>query len=472
MKRRVFLSLILGLTLVSCEGFNLDRFSFSSPHSEDSSMKTTDESTSEPNIDSTSISTSEEEINSSSSNENNSSENKESTSSKTSSSSTQDSSSQVSSSAATSSNPAGNSSQTSTSESLTSSVTTSSATADYDDLYIHFLELGNANAGDSVYIKAGDTDILIDAGSKRYSAPTLDAYIKKYCKDGKLEYVIATHAHEDHIAGFVGDDDNQGIFDLYETGTIIDYACKNTTSQVSKDYEAKRAKEVEQGAVHYTARECMEKTNGATSTYTLAKGITLNILDQDYYYKKASGENNHSVCCLISQGDNHFLFTGDLEKEGEESLVKRNPDLPHVRVFKGGHHGSYTSSNEVLLSKVKPEVVCVCCCAGTSEYSPTKDNQFPSQDFINRVAPYTERIYVTSQTTGWKTDGGSLSSSGYTRKSMNGDITVTSTPTTFEVHGSNNDTKLKDTEWFNTKVTLDGVTSQMRTWPNVDSLYK
>ena len=467
MKRRVFLSLILGLTLVSCEGFNLDRFSFSSPHSEDSSMKTTDESTSEPNLDSTSINTSEEEINSSSSHENNSSENKESTSSKTSSSSTQDSSS-----------------QDSTSESLTSSVTTSSATADYDDLYIHFLELGNANAGDSVYIKAGDTDILIDAGSKRASAPTLDAYIKKYCTDGKLEYVIATHAHEDHISGFAGDTNIPGIFDLYETGTIIDYAKTDKKTAVKNDYEAKRNEEVAKGAKHFTAADCINQNNGASTTYTIAKGITLNILDQKYYYEKSSDENNYSVCCLISQGDNHFLFTGDLEEAGEKSLVERNPNLPHVRVFKGGHHGSNTSSNEILLSKITPEVVCVCCCAGTSEYSDEKNNQFPTQDFINRVAKYTEKVYVTSQTSRWqilKIDGKecintsntkNLGGPSFTSKSMNGNITVSSTAQGWEVHGSNNDTKLKDTEWFNTKVTLDGVTSQMRTWPNVDSLYK
>ena len=74
----------------------------------------------------------------------------------------------------------------------------------YDDFSIHFLELGNEFAGDSVYIKAGSLDILVDAGSRGNSATTIEEYVNKYCTDGVLEYVISTHAHQDHIAGFAG----------------------------------------------------------------------------------------------------------------------------------------------------------------------------------------------------------------------------------------------------------------------------
>jgi beta-lactamase superfamily II metal-dependent hydrolase len=72
------------------------------------------------------------------------------------------------------------------------------------DLSIHFLELGNKYTGDCTLIKAGDTEVLIDAGSRKGSASTIANYIDEYCTDGVLEYVIATHAHQDHIAGFVG----------------------------------------------------------------------------------------------------------------------------------------------------------------------------------------------------------------------------------------------------------------------------
>ena len=64
----------------------------------------------------------------------------------------------------------------------------------YDDFQIHFMMLGNDKAGDSIYIKAGETDILIDAGSTKGSASTLKEYINNYCTDGSLEYVIGDKA--------------------------------------------------------------------------------------------------------------------------------------------------------------------------------------------------------------------------------------------------------------------------------------
>ncbi|MDE7095149.1 MAG: MBL fold metallo-hydrolase, partial [Anaeroplasmataceae bacterium] len=325
------------------------------------------------------------------------------------------------------------------------------------ELSIHFLELGNYYAGDCVYIKAGEIDILIDAGSRASSSTTIHNYIKEYCTDGKLEYVIATHAHEDHISGFVGTKANPGIFDLYECEVIIDYAFKNTSSQISKSYEEKRDAEVTLGAKHFTAKDCIEGNDGASSKYILTDSINFEILDQKYYYEKSSDENNYSVCVLLNYGENHFLFTGDLEKEGEESLVEKN-DLPHCKVFKGGHHGSKTSSNEVLLSKITPEVVCVCCCAGSSEYTDNVDNMFPTQDFIDRIAKYTNRVYVTTlakyEIATNKNGNEYPKVNGF--ESMNGNIVVTldkdgNVVTTC----SNNDTILKETDWFNSSVILD-----------------
>ena len=336
------------------------------------------------------------------------------------------------------------------------------------ELAIHFLELGNYYAGDSVYIKAGDVDILIDAGSRESSSTTIHNYIKEYCTDGKLEYVIATHAHQDHIAGFVGTSSNPGIFDLYECEVIIDYAFKNTTSKISSNYEAKRDAEVASGAKHYTARDCVDGTNGASKQYQLTDSISFEILDQKFYHEKASDENDHSVCLMLNYGNNHFLFTGDLEHDGEESLVQKN-ELPHCKVFKGGHHGSKTSSNEVLLSKITPEVVCVCCCAGSSEYTDNVDNMFPTQDFINRVAKYTNRVYVTTlaKYTITKNKEGKEYPKVNGFESMNGNIVVT-----LDAEGnvvttcSNNDIILKETEWFNSTIVLDGVERKMRTWPS------
>ena len=308
----------------------------------------------------------------------------------------------------------------------------------------HFLELGNKYAGDSTYIKAGDVDILIDAGSRKDSATTIANYVNQYCEDGVLEYVIATHAHQDHIAGFVGNG-NQGIFDLFKVGTLIDFSRSNSTSQIYSNYKTKRASIIEKyGTKHYTVLEWWKEEKGLTRSIELADGITMNVLYQKYYETKGD-ENDYSVCVMFSQGENHYLFTGDLEKSGEESLVASN-NLPKMKLYKAGHHGSKTSSNTVLMQKIQPEVVCVCCCAGTDEYTTNKLNQFPTQDFINRVAPYTDKIYVTSLV--------ATNSNGFT--SMNGNIVVSSKGGEVTVNCSNNNTILKETAWFKAN----------RTWPS------
>ena len=198
-----------------------------------------------------------------------------------------------------------------------------------------------------------------------------------------------------------------------------------------------------EGAKHYTALECWKGENGAQRSYTLAEGVTLNILYQKFYEEETSDENDYSVCMLLSQGDNHYLFTGDLEEDGEESLVANNT-LPKVKLFKAGHHGSYTANTTALLSVIEPEIVCVCCCCGTDEYTKDVANQFPSQTFINNVAPYTDKIYVTSITDG---------ADGFT--SCNGNIVVKSTGGEVTVNCSSNNTIFKETQWF----------ADHRTWP-------
>lgn len=305
------------------------------------------------------------------------------------------------------------------------------------DLTIHFLELGNKYTGDAVYIKAGETDILIDAGSKGNSADDIANYLNKYIEDNVIEYVIATHAHEDHISGFVGTADIPGIFDAFDCKTIIDFPKTDKNTAVYQKYYAKRDNEVTNGAKHYTALQCYNNIDGATRTYQLSDGIEMEILNSYYYTNSSSDENNYSVCIMINQGSKHFLFTGDLEESGEKKLIKLN-NLPEVEVFKAGHHGSYTATSMELLDVIKPRIICVCCCAGTDEYTKNPERMFPAQDFISRICKYTERVYVTSL--------GASNAEGY--QSFNGNIVIASSPTGFVVTCSNNNTILKDSEWF------------------------
>jgi len=308
------------------------------------------------------------------------------------------------------------------------------------DLAITFLELGNVYTGDCTYIKAGENDILIDAGSRWDSIETISAFLDEQVTDGILEYVVVTHAHQDHYAGFATNESTDSLFDLYECEVIIDFAQIEKGREDTKMYQyyqRELADEIAAGAVHYTARDCIEQQK---HVFDMGYGIEMEILDSQFYYERSSSENNHSVCLMFNEGNNHYLFTGDLEAEGEEYLVLRN-ELPKMALYKAGHHGSKTSSSEKLLEVIQPEVICVCCCAGSAEYSDTSASQFPTQAFVDRVAPYTDRVYVTTLCVKYEKDDKEFTS-------MNGNITVRAGTDGIDVKGSNNDTKLKDTDWF------------------------
>lgn len=186
----------------------------------------------------------------------------------------------------------------------------------YGDLEMHFLELGNGYTGDSCYIKCGDVDILVDAGSRTSSSTTIANYLDTQVTDKKLEYVIVTHADRDHIAGFAGDRKNPSIFARYEVDIIIDFPLTNKVGSketgVLKNYYSERDNRVKKGAKHYNALQCYNNTDGGQRTYKLSDTITLNILYNYYYENSSPDENNYSVCFQIEDGDNKYLFTGDL----------------------------------------------------------------------------------------------------------------------------------------------------------------
>ncbi len=318
---------------------------------------------------------------------------------------------------------------------------------------IHFLELGNKYTGDCTLIKCGDTEVLIDAGSRQSSGATIKNYVDKYCTDGVLEYVIVTHAHQDHIAGFVGNPNGgtyDGILYQYEVGTLIQFSGHKTTSNIYKQYCTAVEYVQNKGTAVYDANQCWYETDGAKKQYLLddAQTLSLNILYNYYYDHSTSNENNYSVCTLLTNEDGdkttNYLFTGDLEDGGEKKLVQYN-SLPEVELYKGGHHGSSTSSCDELLSVIKPKHVAICTCCGTTEYTTNPLNTFPTQETINRLAKYTENIYCTTLIVDY-------SAGKYT--SMNGNIVFYYTDKV-KLYCSNNDMVLKDTEWF----------KENRTWP-------
>lgn len=336
----------------------------------------------------------------------------------------------------------------------------------YDDLQFHFMQLGNNQNGDAIYIKAGETDILIDAGVSDTS--TITSYMNPYIKDNKLEYVIVTHGDSDHIEGFYGSKAKPGIFYQYDVGTIIDFAYSTKKTSTYQNYLTARDEAVSKGAKHYTAKECYNEENGASRTYNLTNDISFEILWNNYYFENTTDiENNYSVITRFKYKEQYFLFTGDLEKEGETKFVEHyKGNFPSVELYKAAHHGSKTSSNDDFLNLINPRISVVSCSAGNNEYTDYYKNTFPAQDYINRIAKYTDQIYVTSL----------YSSEG--EKPLNGNVVVSSNGDEVAVACTNNTTKLKDSEWFNSTVYVDqkdkivtkdsegAKAKPWRTWPN------
>jgi beta-lactamase superfamily II metal-dependent hydrolase len=343
--------------------------------------------------------------------------------------------------------------------SATPSTSATSLPAGVTPVDIYLQELGNANTGDSIYIKAGANDILIDAGSDSTSAKTLTAFLKEKVTDNKLEYVIATHAHTDHIGAFYGAD---GIFANFDCRTIIDfpkYASDKdptNTKTVFGKYVAARDAEVSGGASfgaeHYDALSCYNAnstgTSGAHRFYKLGENLTMEILYNYYYdHSQSSGENDYSVCLQLIQGNNHYLFCGDCEDLSEKKLVSANSSLTHCVFYKADHHGSKTSSCPEFMKVVSPKYVGISCVAGNYEYNQTHyDYTFPCQRTINTLGPITKAIMVTSL--GSAKDP---AKAPVTRSSFNGTIHVSgrgNSEADVTMEGSANSTYLKDSAWF------------------------
>ena len=317
-------------------------------------------------------------------------------------------------------------------------------------LSVHFLELGNKYTGDCVFINVGEFEILIDAGSRADSVDDIYEYVEPYV-DGQLEYVVVTHAHQDHYAGFATKNYEDSLFSKFDggIGTVVTFAKTNqdeSKAGLYKNFRNNLNTLTGNGTTVKKVNEYFE--SGASPTIKITDDISLEFLEHKYYYEKSKTENNHSVCFQIVEtaGENtyRYLFTGDLEEDGEKDLVKQNADkMGKTRLYKAGHHGSKTSTSQELLDVIDPDAICVCACAGSPEYTKNKDNQFPTQAFVDRV--YTKnagtQVFVTSLCVDY--DANKFTS-------MNGNIVICSSGNSVTRYFSNDATELRETEWFKT----------------------
>lgn len=212
------------------------------------------------------------------------------------------------------------------------------------DLLVHFIDVGQ---GDSLLIQINNKSLLIDAGP-RESADKVKSYLTGQSVK-RLNYIVATHPHEDHIGGMA---------DVIRKFEVIDFYAPKLTSN-TKTFEnminALKSKNL--------------KINTAKSgvTLNLGDGITCEILapvSTDY-----EDINNFSAVIKITHGQNKFIFTGDAEKLSEREMFKNNLDLT-ANVIKIGHHGSSSSSSKEFLEKVAPAIAVISSGAGNDYGHP------------------------------------------------------------------------------------------------------
>lgn len=258
-------------------------------------------------------------------------------------------------------------------------------------LRVTFLDVGQ---GDCIIIRTPSGKvIMIDAGddteyaAEKFIIPYLEANDIK-----KIDFLIISHAHRDHIGGLLK------IIPKYDIGAV--YESKPSVSQIYEEimgmfkkkkvpvYKAWKGDKLEFGdgidaTVLHPSREW----------YGL-QGESIDMSAQDGDVASTEGEenlNNYSVTMRLQYKDIVYHFPGDSEKQAEEHMLKMNPEnLFPCTVYKVAHHGSKTSSDPAYLNKLKPALSVISC---------GKNNKFkhPSPGTVQNLQYYSKNYLRTDE---------------------------------------------------------------------------
>ena len=217
-----------------------------------------------------------------------------------------------------------------------------------DDWQMHVIDVGNA---DSILITDHTHSLLIDAG-ERGCGDTVLEYLEK---EGitKLDYVIATHFHSDHIGGMTD------VINGIPIGEFLLSYMPEDATPTTKVYENMLTALLEQDIAVREVEPGDDFTLGEASFEILGP------------IGKDSDINNQSIVCRVTCGDTRFLLMGDAEKPSEALLLDAYRDLS-ADVLKIGHHGSDTSSSREFLKAVDPTYSVMTCGEGNSYGHPHK----------------------------------------------------------------------------------------------------
>ena len=230
-----------------------------------------------------------------------------------------------------------------------------------------FLDVGQ---GDSILIQEGNIQVLVDGGPDSSILYELQKYIPIY--DRKIEYVVLTHPHNDHLVGLLY------VLERYEVGEILYYP----VCYENENYE------------FLLQRYSNLREIGRGDTIRL-KDIELDVLwpilnkgKEECVAQYNSDLNNDSLVLSFEFLEKKFLLMGDIESDVEEVMVKDGLLPGEYDVLKSGHHCSNSSNSETFLETVKPDIAI--CSVG-------ENNTFghPSSETIQSFLNYNVQYLLT-----------------------------------------------------------------------------
>lgn len=209
---------------------------------------------------------------------------------------------------------------------------------------VHFIDVGQA---DAALVLCDGKSMLIDGGNAADSS-LIYSYLKKLSLT-YLDYIVCTHAHEDHVGGLSG---------------ALNYATVGTAFAPVTSYDSKAFSNF----ASYLAKHNVPITvPSAGDSFTLGS-TSVTVLGPVTSSDKL---NNTSIVLRVVYGDTSFLFTGDAEREEEQDILSAGYILDST-VLKVGHHGSDSSTSYVWLREIMPEYAVISVGKGNSYGHPTE----------------------------------------------------------------------------------------------------